>query len=167
MATYGTNQYPYGAAKRRKQRHVILEKVFDMSNYPYKSTGQWLTKAWAAGDVLQAIGIRAGQTVMGIQIEVITPASRTATHYINIGTGDNAGLFGGFDLGKNAYKKTDAAKVGTPGWLDHNDDVSKVDYNNWWKPKYFAAADTIDLTISSTITSGKFRLVVHLLEEDR
>ena len=61
MATYN-KEYQYSPQKRRKQKYSMIQRVIDFSVAPVVSgqlneTG-YATKAWAIGDVLQAIKIK-------------------------------------------------------------------------------------------------------------
>lgn len=168
MATYKSGQFPYCVAKRRKQRFVQLEKVFDLSNKPYVS-GTSNTKSWAAKDVLQAFDIRAGQTVLGAQVEILEPSSKTTTQKILIGITKFPGLYGGFDLGAGAYSGTtiqgyEAKQI---SWINNMDIEQKAANLPFWKPYRFNSKGTINLTMGAAFTSGRFRVVLHIMEEDR
>lgn len=164
MATYNSH-FRYNPPRRKKQRYALMERVVDFSNLPVTAgtddgrvgnKGTAITKAWASGDILEVIRIRAGQTVLGVQVEVMSAG--TAGTSLKIGDGDFDARYGVVSFGvhkDNPAKDTgwDTADLGTD-W-------------NFTVPKYYSTTDTIDLTVSGTITAGKVRLIVHLLEDDR
>lgn len=165
MATYGDSarEYPYGVQRRRKQKYSLLTRVIDFANNLPVTGGDWkssseqgsykATTAWAAGDVLQAVRIRAGQTVLGVQVEILTKSADVGDS-IDIGYGSDTDRWGRFDLSDSVGVKdsrTDAAQI--------------ADY--FYEPTYFSAADTIDIIVNKAVIQGKIRLIVHLLEDDR
>jgi hypothetical protein len=126
------------------------------------------TTAWAASDVLQLIHIRAGQTVLHVQVEILT---RSADPYDNfqVGYGSDADRWGQYNLYGTTGVST-ASFVGIKSdsgtddavdeFLQHRPDVPM-------DPLYFSSADTIDITILRAAIQGKIRIIVHLLEDDR
>lgn len=165
MATYN-RQYRYNPPRRKKQRYALIERVVDFSNAPVTAgvpdqpNSANITTAWAVGDVLEAIQIRAGQTVLGVEFELMK-RSTTSNANVRIGYGSDADYWGKFDISKApANKKLERANVQISG--EHKD--RQRNFNN---PLYFASADTIDITINKAITAGKVRLIVHLVEDDR
>ncbi|MHC4890591.1 MAG: hypothetical protein ACYTEO_14135 [Planctomycetota bacterium] len=171
MATYGDNpaEYPYMPQKRKKQKYSLVTRVVDFTNNLPITSGKWnqdgnKTTAWAAADVLQLVHVRAGQTVMHVQVEVLT---RSTDQYDNftVGYGSDADRWGQYNL----YGVDTDTNAGFPGvksdssvahYRQHRPDVP-VD------PLYFASADTIDVTILRAAIQGKIRLIVHLMEDDR
>jgi hypothetical protein len=157
MATYNKH-YPYTNVRRKKQKYSLLEKVVDFGKLPITS-GKWphpgaATTAWAAGDVLQFLQVRAGQTVLGVQVEILTPSTDSGDT-IDIGYGDDTVRWGRVNLsessGVKSYPVTD----------------SDVALQNFGEPLYFSSADTIDLIINKAVIQGRIRLIVHILEDDR
>jgi hypothetical protein len=111
------------------------------------------TTAWAAGDVLQIMNVRPGQTVMGVQVEILTP-SQDALDSIDIGYGSDTARWGRYLLNEGAGQKNDTtAKMQVP--------------EDFVQPLYFSSRDTIDITVNRAALQGKIRLIVHLLEDDR
>jgi len=155
MATYGDSaqEYPYKPARRRKQKYSLVTRVLDFTNNLPVTDAAGTTTAWAAGDVLEAIGIKAGQTVLGVQLEILT-RSLDAYDVIDIGYGSNATRWGRYNLSSAVEVKDTLASTAA------FDDM-------FLEPLYFASKDTIDVTIRKAALQGKVRLIVHLLEDDR
>ena len=181
MATYGDApaEYPYSPQKRKKQKYTMVTRVVDFTNNLPITHGKWGqtgagTTAWAAADVLQAVHIRAGQTVLAVQIEVLT-ASVDTGDFITVGYGSEADRWGKLYLHRQkglSTAETAQTVKQFPG--DKIDTHSKKKlsvyvetggmYGGAW---YFATSDTIDVTIGKAALQGKVRLIVHLLEDDR
>lgn len=159
MATYGDSggEYPYTNQKRKKLRYDIIEKVIDFAQLPvttgtYGKSG-YSTTAWASGDVLQTIGIRAGETVLGVQPEILTKSVDSGDS-IDIGYGDDADRWGRYNLSDHEGMKTvRSANVQLPDYF--------------FEPVYFSSADTIDITINKAAIEGKIKLYVYVLKKDR
>jgi len=170
MATYGDypREYPYIPQKRKKQKYTLVTRVVDFTNnlpitsggYTDNRSASTNTTAWAATDVLQFVHIRVGQTVLGVQLEILT-ASGDNADTVSIGYGTDADRWGTYNLSKTAevkdYPLADGAAqddyLGNAGLIG--------------EPVYFSSADTIDITINRAVVQGKIRLIVHLLEDDR
>ena len=165
MATYGdtAREYPYGIQRPKKQKYSLLTRVIDFTNNLPVTQGDWQalpengnmkgTTAWAAGDVLQAVRIRPGQTVLGVQVEILTRSLDTGD-VITVGYGDETDRWGRYNLSDSAVvKDTNTHKAQLP--------------DLFWEPKYFSSVDTIDIIIAKAALQGKIRLIVHLLEDDR
>lgn len=153
MATY--NRHIKGKpVRRKKQKYSLLERVIDFSQKPIIA-GQTIDLAWASGDVLEIIGIRAGQTVLHVEAEVLKKDAQTTPATIQIGDGDNASRWGSVDVsnGKRLTKKAEAA------------DQTGIDFYS--AIKHYSSADTIDLTIYDVLTTARVKVIVHLLEDDR
>ena len=165
MATYGDApaEYPYMPQKRKKQKYTLVTLVVDFTNNLPITSGAWnrsgnATTAWAVADVLQLIHIRAGQTVMGVQLEILT-RSKDALDKIQIGYGTDAARWGQFNLSKTEEVKD----------FPFSDGAMQDDNQGppMGEPVYFSSSDTIDITIDRAALQGKIRLIVHLLEDDR
>lgn len=154
MATY-RKEYGYTKVRRRKQKYSILERVVDFSKLPI-TNGMTITTAWAADDVLELIGIRAGQTVLHVECEILK-RDVLATAFVQIGDGDNVSRWGTLEIGgtKSTTKKANMV------------DALGVDF--YGAPKYYGTKDTIDLTLGkgATLTTARIKLIVHVLEDDR
>lgn len=157
MATYTGRHFPYSHPKRKKQKYSLMTAVVDLSKAPVTSGTAGKdgagTKAWAAGDVLQLFYIRAGQTVLGVQFELLE--SGTAKAGVDIGYGSDTDRWGRFAI--------DNTTIGVVNSISHDAQINEP----FIEPLYFASADTLDVKIWGTPTTGKFRLIVHLLEDDR
>lgn len=185
MATYGDNprEYPYSPQKRKKQKYTMITRVVDFTtNLPITSGGyvdtasaSSNTTAWAAADVLQAVHIRAGQTVLAVQIEVMTPSTDSGD-WITVGYGSDAARWGKIDL--FLAKGQSAANKLLAGVKNFEPDRLNAHITNklqqlieggsmFGSPYYFASSDTIDIYIGKAVIQGKIRLIVHLLEDDR
>lgn len=175
MPTYGDGrtEYPYSPEKRKKQKYTLVTRVIDFAKLPVTSgvfgvgTG-YATTAWALADVLEVIKIRAGQTVLGVQVEVLT-ISNDSGDFVTVGYGDDTAHWG----------KAWVYQInrGSPRMLVIPNDADKtgilmtkaLEGTNglYGGPVYFATADTVDITIGKASLTGKIRLIVHLLEDDR
>jgi hypothetical protein len=159
MATYGNtpSEYPYNPQKRRKQKYSLFTRVVDFSHLPV-TAGDWrsdgkTTTAWAAGDILQTLQIRPKQTVLGVQVEILTK-SQDSGDTIDIGYGSDTGRWGRYNLN---------GSVGVKNTYTNASQLPDI----FTEPLYFASADTIDIKINKAALQGKIRLIVHLLEDDR
>ncbi len=168
MATYGDSarEYPYSPPKRRKQKYSLVTRVIDFDNKPITSGG-WVghslpantsTTAWAATDVLQVIQIRAGQTVLGVQLEILRK-SVDKFDLIQIGYGTDADRWGVYNLSRTAEMKDYP--------LADGEQQDGYQIPGLGEPVYFSTSDTIDIVINRAALAGKIRLIVHLLEDDR
>jgi hypothetical protein len=165
MATYGdsASEYPYKPLqKKRKQKYSIITRVINFANLPvtssYVDNERFATTAWAAGDVLEAVKIRAGQTVLAVQMELLTH-STDAGDIIDIGYGDDTDRWGRYSLKGDAVTTNENVK----------NTYTSISFppDEWWNPLYFSASDSIDITVGKAAIQGKIRLIVHLLEDDR
>lgn len=159
MATYNV-EYRYNPARRKKQRYALMERVVDFSKAPTTPGTSTLTTAWAANDVLEAVQIRAGQTVLGVQVEIME-LSGTANAKLKIGYGDDDDYWGFYDFSQKGVQTTGVKNEGVGG-VDADSLI-----RNFGTPVYFSSKDTVDITINKAITNGRVRLIVHLLEDDR
>jgi hypothetical protein len=158
MATYNKH-YRYNPPRRKKQRYALVERVVDFSKSPWTSgLNSEINTAWASGDILQAIQIRAGQTVLGVIVEILKKSS-VAKSRIIIGTGVQNDLWGSIDLNASI-----GSGIRSSAQIAERQDVI---HQNFGKPIYFGSADTVDITLNSILTDGKIRIIVHLLEDDR
>jgi hypothetical protein len=161
MATYNQG-YKWNPPRRKKQRYALIERIVDFSKTPVtagtddgrlQGKGSEVTTAWAVNDILQAIQIRAGQTVLGVQVEIIKNSPDSGDR-IQIGYGSAPAKWGDYSLYKKASQETSTGYV--------NEDAF---HQSGWV--YFSNADTIDIKIRKAALVGKIRIVVHILEDDR
>ncbi len=163
MTTYN-KEYYRNPARRKKQRYALMERVIDFSHKPMTDAIASKEGAWAANDVLETVPIRSGQTVLGVQVEILK-TSTVSNARIKIGYGTDDDFWGVYDLDRT---KTLAASVSTgyksdgPAGGKHIEDI-----RNFGNPVYFSSSDTVDITMTKALTNGRVRLVVHLLEDDR
>jgi len=153
MATYN-RQYRKNPVQKKKQAYSLLERVIDFSQAPITG-GEIITTAWAAGDVLEAIVIQPGQTVLHVECVVLNSSSLATVKPISIGDGDNPSRWGIIDLG-TPVSITRKAELG---------DQAGVELYS--APKHYTESDTIDVKLGAAFTNGVIKLIVHLLEEDR
>ena len=176
MATYGDNpaEYPYSPPKKKKQKYSLQTRIIDFTNNLPITSGVWggsgnATTAWALNDVLQVMRIRAGQTVLTIQVEILTYSADSGDH-IDIGYGDDPARWGTVNLYQGA---SPGSKTRT--MQKHQDELVMLKNDNFLEkalgmfdaPFYFASGDSIDITIGKAALVGKVRIIVHLLEDDR
>lgn len=159
MATYNV-EYNWNPPRSKKQKYALWERVVDFSNAPRTPGTKTLTTAWAAGDVLEAVNIRAGQTVLGVQVEIME-MSGTANAWIEVGFGDDTDFWGKYNIGTVNTNSLGVKYDGVDGGSGDNM------IRNFGNPVYFSAKDSVDIKINKAITSGKVRIIVHLLEDDR
>jgi hypothetical protein len=160
MATYG-KEFKWNPPRRKKQRYALIERVVDFSKLPQTAgtaqpsdpNSSVITTAWAADDILQAFAIRAGQTVMGVQVETIT-ASEDSGDRFQIGYGANPSYWGEYSLYRKVNGSTETGYKDESGF--HNQD-----------PLYFSTPDTVDIKVRKAALVGKVRIILHILEDDR
>ena len=165
MATYGdsASEYPYKPLqKKRKQKYSLLTRVINFANLPvtssYVGNEKFATTAWAAADVLEAIKIRAGVTVMAVQVEVLT-YSPDSGDSIDVGYGSDPDRWGRINLYGTVVDTNQEPR-------NEYAQMSMIP-ETFWEPLYFSSADTIDITVNKAAIQGKIRLIVHILEDDR
>lgn len=163
MATY-SKEYYRNPARRKKQRYALMERVIDFNHKPMMDVFANKEGAWKANDVLEVIRIRKGQTVLGVQVEVLKTS--TVSHArIKVGYGDKDDFWGMYDLDKTkklAASITTGYKSNVPAGTVHT-----ANMHSFGRPLYFSSADTVDITMTKALTNGRVRIVVHLLEDDR
>lgn len=141
MATYSMGKVKDLQQRVANAEYKIIEKVVDFSNKPYVANST--QKAWATGDVYQFIGIRPKQTVLAVDVEVLKAG--TANCSIAIGYGSETGRWGVYPI-------------------DSAGQTTGIQ-NSGFLPKKFTASDTIDLVLGGTITSGRVKIRVYILDE--
>jgi hypothetical protein len=176
MATYGDNpaEYPYMPPKRKKQKYSLQTRVVDFTNNLPITSGKWnqtgnATTAWAASDVLQILRVRAGQTVLGVQVEILT-YSADSGDFFDIGYGSDTNRWGRVDMyRKSPASKSDAMQIfpDPQTKLTEDNDYMKNSFGLYGSPMYFSSGDSIDILIGKAAMQGKVRIIVHLLEDDR
>lgn len=158
MATYD-GKYSHTSQKRLPKTYVLLERVIDFAQKPItsgeKGKSGSSTTAWAAGDVLKAIKVKAGSIVLGVQVEIQTPSSDSGD-YIKVGYGSDTDRWGRYNLNQAA------GPINYPA-TSHKDNVGV----GFGEPHIFVTADTVDVVIDKAAIQGKVRLIVHVLEPDR
>jgi hypothetical protein len=157
MATYN-KEYYYSRQRRKNQKYALIERIIDFAKLPMTSghieKGQINTTAWALNDVLEAIHLRAGTTVLGVQVEVLTASADSGDRF-QLGYGSIPSKWGVYSL----YGQT-SQDIDNTGFRDQG----SFHQSDW---VYFSSADTIDIKIRKAALQGKIRLIVHVLEDDR
>lgn len=166
-------EYPYMPQKKKKQKYTMTTRVIDFTNNLPITSGAWnrlgnATTAWAVSDILQFIHIRAGQTVLAVQVELLTYSKDTADA-IEVGYGSDVDRWGRFNLYGNPNLTAVGMKQVTYGETAsrNSTNVPTTVPEIPCQPLYFASADTIDIKILRAAVQGKIRVIVHLLEDDR
>ena len=148
MATYNMGQWKQCPQRKVKQRLSTITRTIDFAIQPIASG---FATAWAANDVIELIGIRAGKIVLGVTVDV---KKRLADGRFEIGDGTHRGRWGSYDMD-------------TEGVIDPHDDSIEGN-DQYFFPHTYATSDTIDIRIqSATPTSGRAQISVHLIEDDR
>jgi len=159
MATYGDagGEYPYKQQKEEKKVWAVITKIVDFAQLPITSgnidSSGYATTAFASGDVLQMIGIKANETVMGVQVEILTK-SVDAGDSIDVGYGGDTDRWGRYDLSSDV------------GLKEVNSDGAQIP-DMFFEPVTFSSADTIDLIINKAALAGKIKLTVYILKPNR
>lgn len=150
MTTYAMSSYDAPPQHKRKKRLVAVEKTLDFHLGPRDATFN-KRGSWAAGDIIEAIGVRADQILVGLTAEVIKPTTTAALsgHHISVQDPDGRVL---------AYFQTGVEA--TTGGISEN-------YDLFFQPVQFGSSDTIDAVISAAFTTGVVKLTAYILEEDR
>lgn len=164
MATYTMKQYNAAPQHKKKMKHVMVEKTLDFALTPVNDYGAHV--AWAAGDIIEAIGVRAGQIFMGLTAEVVKPTTTAGDsgHTIEVLGADETQTYAWFRTGLEApsYQGTTylypfyppSSTAGMPGGL-------------FFQPIEIPVRTTLNVKISHAFTTGIIKIVVHFLEEDR
>jgi len=142
---------------QRKARKVFkaISRVLDFNIDPITDAAG-TTVTWAVGDIVQLIGVRAGDTVLGIDIEILKRCFPAAAR-IQVGYGSDADRWGTW--------KVDGT---TLGQLDPESDNKQGGVTNNFAPLVFSSSDTIDVTLFDQImTAGRIKLTVYVLENTR
>lgn len=152
MPTYTMKQYSAAPQHKKKMRLVAVEKTIDFHKGPVEDpTDYTRTGSWAASDVIELIGLRADQILVGATVEVIHPTTTAANSGHKVSLQDPSGrALAYFPVGLEATTN----KILDP-------------YDVFFQPVQFASSDTIDLRISAAFTTGVVKVVAYILEEDR
>lgn len=150
MATYNMGEWPHSPQKKIKQKFSVVTRTIDFRVPPTEGSTYTIT-AWAANDIIEFIGIRAGQTVLGLTVDV---KETLAGGRFEIGDGTWRGRWGSYNM--------DIA-----GPIDPHS--GKVEGNEQYLfPHTYTTNDTIDIRIQSgTPTSGRAKICVYLVEDAR
>lgn len=150
MTTYNAEYY-YNPPRRKKQRYALIERVIDFEKLPVVDR-HGNTVAWKKNDVLQAMTIRAGQTVLGVRLEILR-GSPDIGDRISLGYGTVSNYWGDYIISKNKIEGNLGYKVEAQGHAS--------------PPLYFSSTDTLDIIIGKAALQGKIRIIAHVLEDDR
>jgi hypothetical protein len=155
MATYTNAYFPGDVQKRYNKRITMLERDFSFTDYPartFAKGGDGIASGdkdyetgvpYATNDVIELIGLRAGTTVIGVEVELVRFSSVVETQ-IEVGIGSDTDLFGLYDLYNN---KATARKLYPVDDRDSYKNTDDLILGRPFKPVYFPTADTIDIKL--------------------
>jgi len=148
MATYNMGQWKQCPQRKVKQKLSTITRTIDFAIQPISSG---FAAAWAAGDIIELIGIRAGQIVLGVTVDI---KKKLVGGRFEVGDGTHRGRWGSYNMG-------------TEGVIDPHSGVVEGN-DQYFFPHTYASSDTIDIRIqSATPTSGRAQISVHIIEDDR
>lgn len=149
MATYNMGQWKQSPQKKAKKQFSVITRTLDFAIQPIASVKT--AAAWAGGDIIELIGIRAGQIVLGVTVDIKT---KLVGGRFEIGDGTRRGRWGSYNMD-------------TTGVIDPHDD-SVEGNDQYFFPHLYSASDTIDVRIqSATPTSGRAEISVYIIEDNR
>jgi len=164
MANYTMSQYNAAPQHRRKMKWSFIEKTINFAATPYatEATGGKVA-AWAAGDTLEIMGVRPGQIIMGVTVEVIKPTSTEvlAGHTVEILD---------YDARTIATARVDgsAYAYGISPYLTQDVfDSSGMPEGLFCQPFEVPSRGVIKIKINAAFTTGVVKIVAYILEEDR
>lgn len=155
MATYNMGQWRLSPQRKNKKAFSEYTRMLDLSYPPYATSGNVAvgTTAWAVSDVIEMIGIRSDQVVLGVEVEVKKKCS-TAGARIQVGYGDDPDRWGTYKITSTGTKDPES------------DDVENGVAN--FAPLRFSSSDTIDIKLfNKVVTDGIILLKVYILDNDR
>jgi len=160
MATYTMTEYTAAPQHRKKMKLSLFEKTISFAKAPnINSFGQ--TLAWAAGDVIEFIGLRPGWIVVGFTAEVVKPTTPDSKSGHTITVLDTFGdSIGWFRTGNDGITGRIVEYYG-------QDSGSGMENGLFFSPIEAYMSDTIDLKISHAFTTGVVKITLYIMEEDR
>ena len=155
MATYDMGQYSINPQRKTRKVFKAISRVVDFNVDP-TTDAAGTTTTWAVGDVLEVIGIRAGTTVLGVDLEIMKRCLPD-TARVKIGYGSDTDRWGTWKIDGR-----------TLGQLDPESDKKQGGVEQNFAPLTFSSADTIDMIMFNKImTEGRIKLTVYVLEDAR
>jgi hypothetical protein len=154
------NQYTAAPQKRKKMKLSLFEKTIDFSKVPNPSSfGR--TLAWASGDVIEFMGLRPGWIVVGFTAEVVKPTTSESKSGHTITVLDTfSNSIGWFRTGNDGITGRIVEYYG-------KDSGSGMENGLFFSPIEAYISDTIDLKISHAFTTGRIKITLYIMEEDR
>ena len=150
MATYDMGKWRGNPQISAPKKFLEYERVLDLSAPPYAGREELGTTAWAVGDVVELIGIRSNQIVLGVWCEVLIAAAPSGSR-IQIGYGSETNRWGTYSVDSTGLKTSDDIEGGIE--------------NIGFTPFKFTASDTIDVVLfNQVMTAGKIRITALLLD---
>lgn len=150
MATYNMGEWPQSPQRRIKQKLSTFTRTIDFSIKPVEAS-TYVETSWAAGDIIEFIGVRAGSTVLGVTVDIKKVLSG-----------------GRFEIGDGTYRgRWGSYNMDTLGHIDPHSGL--VEGNDQYLfPHTYPTTDTIDIRIqSATPTKGRAQVFVYVLEPAR
>lgn len=155
MATYDMGQYRVNPQRKARKVFKAISRVIDFNIDPV-TDGAGGTTTWAVGDVVELIGLRAGTTVLGIDVELMKRCLPAGAR-VQIGYGDDTDRWGTWEIDGT-----------TLGQLDPESDKKQGGVYNNFAPLTLTNADTIDMVLFNKImTAGRVKLTAYVLEDAR
>jgi hypothetical protein len=155
MATYNMGQWKQNPQRKARKVFKAISRVLDFNIDPITDAAG-TTTTWAVGDIVQLIGIRAGTTVLGVDLEIMKRCLPAGAR-VQVGYGSDADRWGTW--------KIDGT---TLGQLDPESDNKQAGIDNSFSPLNFSSTDTIDITLFNKImTAGRLKVTVYVLEDAR
>lgn len=155
MATYNMGQWKQNPQRKARKVFKAISRVLDFNIDPITDAAG-TTVTWAVGDIIQLIGLRAGTTVLGVDLEILKRCTPD-TARVKIGYGSDTDRWGTW--------KIDGT---TLGQIDPESDNKQAGIENSFSPLNFTTTDTIDVLLFNKImTAGRLKLTVYVLEDAR
>jgi hypothetical protein len=147
MATYTQAYYPEIRQYKKHKKISVIEKVVNLGgDYPARRLRDGLTDyetgvPYALNDVIEVIGLRAGTTVLDIEVELLTVAGIYEGAHIDIGDGNDTDRYGRYDVQNS----------GSTGIIYAEEVLQEGRLGGRFHPYRYASADTIDVKIRNGI----------------
>lgn len=155
MATYNMGQWKQNPQRKARKVFKAISRVIDFNIDPVTDAAG-TTTTWAVGDIIELIGLRAGTTILGVDVEILKRCLPAGAR-VKIGYGSDTDRWGTW--------KIDGT---TLGQLDPESDNKQGGVVNNFAPLTLSSTDTIDILLFNKImTAGRVKLTVYVLEDAR
>jgi hypothetical protein len=143
MATYTAAYFSDIKQHKYDKKVSVVEKVVNLGgDYParkFPNGNDYETGIpYAVDDVIEVIGLRAGTTVLDVEVDLLTVAGIYDGADVEIGDGSDTDRFGVFDVQNSGSTGIIRPAIGT-------DREGRL--GGRFQPHYYASADTIDVKI--------------------